>query len=149
MTIPYSPIGFFKTLHKNVAGTPDQPSDAIGMPGNVLVLPEYQGGLQDLVGFSHVILLYHMHEAAPRGTEPRGVFATRSPARPNPIGMSVLRLNAIRDGVVLLENVDVLDGTPVLDIKPYIPDFDVWPAHCPDRTGAGSTPYRSGENAAC
>lgn len=149
MTIPYRPIGFFRTLHKNEAETPEQPSNAIGVPGNVMVLPEYQDGLQDLAGFSHVILLYHMHEAAPRDAEPAGVFATRSPSRPNPIGMSVLRLNAVRGGAVLLENVDVLDGTPVLDIKPYIPDFDVWPAHCPDRNGANSMPHRSGENAAC
>lgn len=96
------------------------------------VFPEYAPGLSDLEGFSHVILIYHFHLAsAPRlrvrpfmdGRE-HGVFATRAPARPNPIGLSVVRLLKVEGNVLYVAEVDVVDGTPLLDIKPYVPQFD-------------------------
>ncbi len=140
MTITYSPIGYFKTPHKDIKGMPIQPTGASGVLGSVEVLPEFRDGLLDLDGFSHVIMLYHLHEVCGHellvtpflDTQEHGIFATRSPKRPNPIGLSIMRLNAVSDDTVFLENVDVLDGTPVIDIKPYVPDFDVWPA---DRVG--------------
>lgn len=140
MTISYRPIGYFRTPHTDIAGMPIQPTGASGVHGCVEVLPEFRGGLLDLEGFSHVIMLYHLHEICGHDlvvtpfldTDSHGIFATRSPKRPNPIGLSVMRLNGVHGGTVLLENVDVLDGTPVIDIKPYVPHFDVWQA---DRIG--------------
>jgi tRNA-Thr(GGU) m(6)t(6)A37 methyltransferase TsaA len=112
--------------------TPIQPVFAEGVQGRAEILPEYAEGLQDLEGFSHIWLLYWFHQAgSPRLTvQPflqdvdHGVFATRAPARPNPIGLSLVRI-VRREGCILhLEDVDVLDGTPLLDIKPYVPRFD-------------------------
>jgi tRNA-Thr(GGU) m(6)t(6)A37 methyltransferase TsaA len=90
--------------------------------------------LADLEGFSNVFVLYHLHEiqgcdltVTPfLDTRRHGIFATRSPKGPNPIGLSVMRLDTVSDDLVILENVDVLDETPVIDIKPYVPDFDIW-----------------------
>lgn len=140
MNIAYNPIGYFTTPHRNINGMPIQPSGDEGVRGSVVILPEYADGLLDLDGFSHVIMLYHLHEI--RGSEllvtpfldicEHGIFATRSPKRPNPIGLSVMRLNAVHGDTVFLENVDVIDRTPVIDIKPYVPDFDVLHA---DRIG--------------
>ena len=134
MTIRFQPIGYFSTPFKSVRGMPIQPTGARGIYGAITILPDYREGLVDLEGFSHVFVLYHLHEI--RGYElivtpfldrrRHGIFATRSPKRPNPIGLSVLRLDAISEDMVILENVDVLDGTPVIDIKPYVPDFDSW-----------------------
>jgi tRNA-Thr(GGU) m(6)t(6)A37 methyltransferase TsaA len=111
---------------------PIQPTGASGVRGRVEVFPEYADGLQDLDGFSHVILLYQFHRS--RGfelrvvpfmdTKVRGVFATRAPKRPNPIGLSVVRLEKIKGRVLHVEGVDALDGTPLLDVKPYVPEFD-------------------------
>jgi tRNA-Thr(GGU) m(6)t(6)A37 methyltransferase TsaA len=89
-------------------------------------------GIKDLEGFTHVILLYHLHRVRRTdltvtpflGWEPRGVFATRAPTRPNPIGLSIVRLIRIEGNRLHLGDVDILDGTPLLDIKPYVPDFD-------------------------
>jgi len=102
---------------------PIQPSAAEGVEGKVILDPALQEGLQDLEGFSHLILLYYFHQAgAPEllvkpflDDKPRGLFATRAPRRPNGIGFSIVKL---------LKNVDILDGTPLLDIKPYVPYFD-------------------------
>lgn len=134
MTIQYQPIGYFTTPFKEMLGMPIQPSGAKGIYGAITILPEYREGLRDLEGFSHVFVLYHLHEI--RGYDlmvtpfldnrRHGVFATRSPKRPNPIGLSVMRLDAISEDMLILENVDVLDQTPVIDIKPYVPDFDIW-----------------------
>jgi len=100
--------------------------------GTVELLGEFQEGLKDLDGFSHIILLYHFHRS--RGfklavvpfldSESRGLFATRAPKRPNAIGLSVVQLDKIEDGILYIRNVDILDGTPLLDIKPYVPEFD-------------------------
>ncbi len=132
MKIEYQPIGVIHSPFGQIEGTPIQPSHAEGVNGTVEVYPEYAEGLSDLDGFSHVILLYHMHESRRYrlkvvpflDTEPRGLFATRAPSRPNPIGLSVVRLVAIKDGQLLIEGVDILDGTPLLDIKPYVDEFD-------------------------
>jgi tRNA-Thr(GGU) m(6)t(6)A37 methyltransferase TsaA len=111
---------------------PIQPTGAIGVRGRVEILPEYQAGLKDIEGFSHLILLYRFHrssgfqlEVVPfLDSQPRGLFATRAPRRPNPIGLSIVRLDAVEDGVLHVQDIDILDGTPLLDIKPYVPVFD-------------------------
>ncbi|NWF91180.1 MAG: tRNA (N6-threonylcarbamoyladenosine(37)-N6)-methyltransferase TrmO [Ignavibacteriaceae bacterium] len=130
--VVYRPIGVIHTPFHAIEGMPIQPRGALGVPGTVDVLPEYHAALADLDGFSHVILLYHFHRVSGvklrvipfLDTVERGVFATRAPVRPNPIGLSVVRLRSILAGTLQVENVDVLDGTPLLDIKPYIPEFD-------------------------
>jgi tRNA-Thr(GGU) m(6)t(6)A37 methyltransferase TsaA len=130
--IECKPIGVIRSPHTRAEDTPIQPVYAQGIHGRVEVFPEYEGGLRDLEGFSHIYLIYEFHEAAtPRlevvpflDTEPRGVFATRAPSRPNALGLSLVRL-VKRDGPVLhIEDVDILDGTPLLDIKPYVHRFD-------------------------
>jgi len=111
---------------------PIQPSGAGGVQGSVEVYPEFREGLSDLDGFSHIILLYCFHRIEDfklrvvpfLDTVTRGLFSTRAPMRPNPIGLSVVRLLGIEDGILRIENVDILDGTPLLDIKPYVPEFD-------------------------
>jgi tRNA-Thr(GGU) m(6)t(6)A37 methyltransferase TsaA len=111
---------------------PIQPSRAKGTRGTVEVLPEYAEGLADLEGFSHIILIYHFHRSTGHrlkvvpflDTEERGVFATRAPSRPNAIGLSLVRLVSVEKNRLSVEGVDILDGTPLLDIKPYVPDFD-------------------------
>ena len=128
----FTPIGTIRSPFTNPKGMPIQPAGAKGAKGSVEVLAAFADGLQDLDGFSHIILLYLFHRS--RGfelkvvpfldTTLRGVFATRAPRRPNPIGLSVVRLERIEGGVLHIEEVDVLDGTPLLDIKPYVPDFD-------------------------
>jgi len=132
MTIMYEPIGVVHSPFTRIEGTPIQPSRADGARGTVEIFPEFAEGLGDLDGFSHIYLLCHLHRSTTwrptvipfLDTEPRGLFATRAPCRPNPIGLSVVRLMGI-DGVTLfIENIDFLDGTPVLDIKPYVGEFD-------------------------
>ena len=132
MKIEFQPIGVIHTPFTVLESMPIQPAGGDGVQGTVDVFEEYRAGLKDLDGFSHIILLYHSHHS--RGfrthvvpfldSQPRGVFATRAPRRPNPIGLSVVRLNRIEGGVVHIENVDILDGTPLIDIKPYVPEFD-------------------------
>ncbi len=132
MEIKYHPIGTIHSPFKDIAGMPIQPSGASGVRGTVEIRPELAAGLKDLEGFSHIILLYHFHqvrearlEVVPfMDVEMRGVFATRAPKRPNPLGLSVVRLVGITGNILEIENVDVLDGTPLLDIKPYVPEFD-------------------------
>lgn len=134
--IEYRPIGVIRTPFESLEGMPIQPAGALSVRGTVNVFPKYAEGLRDLDGFSHVMLLYHFHQArepklvvAPfMDSQPRGVFATRAPARPNPIGLSVVKLLEIEDCTLHVENVDILDGTPLLDIKPYVPEFDDHPA---------------------
>lgn len=126
------PIGIIRSPHTVAEETPIQPVFAQGVAGRAEILPQFVAGLADLDGFSHIWLLHWFHQAgAPRLTvrpylqdAEHGVFATRAPTRPNPIGLSLVRL-VRREGCVLhLEDVDVLDGTPLLDIKPYVPRFD-------------------------
>ena len=111
---------------------PIQPAGAEGVAGTVTVFEEYRAGLRDLDGFSHVVLLYVFHRSEGfklrvvpfMDTVARGLFATRAPRRPNPIGLSVVRLDRVENGLLHVRNVDILDGTPLLDIKPYVPEFD-------------------------
>jgi tRNA-Thr(GGU) m(6)t(6)A37 methyltransferase TsaA len=140
MSIAYSPIGVIHSPFKRIENMPIQPAAAVGVRGTVEVDAEFAGGLRDLDGFSHIILLYHFHRAGQAkltvtpflDTESRGLFATRAPSRPNPIGLSVVKLLRVEGSTLHVENVDILDGTPLLDIKPYVPRFDHWDA---ERTG--------------
>jgi tRNA-Thr(GGU) m(6)t(6)A37 methyltransferase TsaA len=132
MKIEYHPIGIIHSPFTKLSGMPIQPAGAAGVEGTVEVFPKYNDGLKDLEGFSHIIMLYHFHRskgfklhAVPfMDSTPRGIFATRAPKRPNPIGLSVIKLQKIQDNILYVENVDILDGTPLLDIKPYVPEFD-------------------------
>jgi len=132
MTVSYQPIGTIHSPFKGVENVPIQPAAAREIRGTVEVRPEFVAGLQDLQGFSHIILLYHFHRVRQvkltvvpfMDDEPRGVFATRAPSRPNPIGLSIVRLLGIEGNMLQIENVDIVDGTPLLDIKPYVPAFD-------------------------
>ena len=127
-----TPIGTIRTPFDDPAGIPIQPAGARGVEGRIELADEYRAGLKDLDGFSHIILLYHFHRSSGfdphvvpfMDSEPRGVFATRAPRRPNPIGLSIVEVARVEDGVIHVRNVDVLDGTPLIDIKPYVPEFD-------------------------
>lgn len=130
--VRFKPIGVIHTPFETAEGTPIQPAGAGDVRGTVVVNPILASGLTDLDGFSHIILLYLCHRAgAARLTvQPymdaaaHGVFATRAPARPNPIGLSIVRLVRMEDNRIEVSGVDMLDGTPLLDIKPYVPAFD-------------------------
>jgi tRNA-Thr(GGU) m(6)t(6)A37 methyltransferase TsaA len=134
------PIGIIHSPFASPQGMPIQASGAKGIRGTVEVFPEYSEGLEDLDGFSHLHLLYFFHLAKPSALKvkpflddtERGLFATRAPSRPNPIGISVVRLMKVEKHRLHVEDIDVVDGTPLLDIKPYVPEFDVRKA---DRIG--------------
>jgi len=131
-SIIYQPIGIIYTPFSSLQDMPIQPSSARNLRGELVLHPQFTAGLTDLDGFSHIYLIYHFHKT--NGYElivkpflddqPHGVFATRAPKRPNPIGMSIMQLISIEENVLTLENVDILSGTPILDIKPYVPAFD-------------------------
>lgn len=131
--ITYKPIGVIRTPFKEPRGVPIQPKAASGIKGTVEVLPEYAEGLNDIEGFSNIILIYHFHLT--RGfslkVKPylddrlRGVFSTRAPKRPNPIGISVVGLDGVEGERLYVRDVDIVDGTPLLDIKPYVSEFDI------------------------
>ena len=131
MEIVYQPIGIIHSPWTTLAGMPIQPAGAQGVRGRVVLDPAYGEGLRDIEGFSHLILLYHLHRSQGYAltltpfldTVPHGVFATRAPRRPNAIGLSVVRLLAVAGTELEIDNVDILDGTPLLDIKPYVPAF--------------------------
>jgi len=114
---------------------PIQPAGAEGVRGSVLVQKEYRDGLRDLEGFSRIILIYAFHQSKGFSLEvipfldtiPHGIFATRAPRRPNAIGISIVRLIAVNGSELVIDGVDVVDGTPLLDIKPYVPEFDCFP----------------------
>ena len=132
MKIEYKPIGIVRTPFKELKGIPNQPSKSNGVKGIIEVYPQFQEGLKDLYGFSNIILLCHFHKITEfelsvvpsKETEVRGLFATRSPRRPNPIGFSVVQLNDVQENKIMVSDIDILDGTPVLDIKPYFREFD-------------------------
>ncbi len=132
MGIECKAIGIIHTPFHTLEGMPIQPTAAIGVQGTVEVFPEYEEGLQDIDGFSHLILLYHFHQSQGYNlrvvpfmdSQTRGLFATRAPRRPNPIGLSIVRLLKVEESRLYVENIDVLDNTPLLDIKPYVPTFD-------------------------
>ena len=135
MKIEFQQIGIICSPFKNINGMPIQPGGALGVKGSVKVYPEFEQGLKDLDGFSHIILLYNFHLVQESklvvtpfmDSKPRGVFSTRAPKRPNPIGLSIVKLINIERNILYIENVDIIDGTPLLDIKPYVPEFDQHP----------------------
>ena len=120
------PIGVIRTPFATRDGMPRSTSQAVSAVGTVELFEAYRGGLKDLESFSHVIRSkgFRLEVVPPKQTEPRGVFASRSPNRPNPIGLSIVKLDRIEQKVLHIEGVDMLDGTPLLDIKPYIPASD-------------------------
>lgn len=133
MQTTFTAIGTIHTPFTRLEGMPIQPSGARDVKGTIDLEPIYEEGLRDLDGFSHIILLYHFHQS--KGyqltvkpfldTVERGLFSTRAPRRPNPIGLSIVELARIEGPVLHVRGIDVLDGTPLLDIKPWVPTFDV------------------------
>jgi tRNA (adenine37-N6)-methyltransferase len=130
--VTFIPIGVVRTPFATHEGMPIQTVAARGVEGRIELDPAYAAGLADLDGFTHLHLITHLHrsgEASLRvtpylDTSERGIFATRSPKRPNAIGLSLVRLVRIDGPVLYIEEVDLLDGTPLLDMKPYVPPFD-------------------------
>lgn len=130
--INYRPIGIIHSPFKHLEGTPIQAIGGVGEKAEVEIFPEFVAGLRDLDGFSHIMLFYHCHLAKPYKLQitpflddtERGLFATRSPARPNPIGFSIVRLIKIENQTLYVEDIDIVDRTPLLDIKPLVPEFD-------------------------
>ena len=130
--IKYKPIGVIHSPFEEPKGTPIQPAAAKGIKGIVEIFPEYAEGLKDIEGFSHIILLYHFHLSKGSAliakpymdNETHGVFAMRGPSRPNSIGISVVCLVKVEGNMLHILDVDIVDGTPLLDIKPYVPEFD-------------------------
>ena len=130
--ITYTPIGVVHSPFKETKGTPIQAAGSLGIKGTIELNPNYAEGLKDLEGFSHLILLYHFSlvKGYALTVKPflddklHGVFATRSPSRPNSIGISTVRLIKIENNMLYVKDLDIVDGTPLLDIKPYVPQFD-------------------------
>ncbi len=131
-TISFSPIGVIHSEHTLAQQTPAQPVFARDCQGILEIFPPYAAGLKDIEGFSHLYLIYHLHQA---GTPKlvvkpflqdveHGIFATRTPLRPNAIGLSIVELTGINENRLSIRGVDILDGTPILDIKPYTARFD-------------------------
>ncbi len=131
--ITYKPIGIIRSPFRDILGMPIQPAGAKGVKGTIELKSKYAEGLEDLDGFSHIILIYHFHLSKRYSLKVkpfldgqlRGVFATKAPKRPNPIGLSIVRLRKIEGNVLHIEDVDIVAGTPLLDIKPYVPEFDI------------------------
>lgn len=126
------PIGVINSPFNDLEKMPIQPKGAAGVLGKIVVDEEYVDGLSDLSGFSHIYLIYNFHQCQKINLKvipfmdvvERGIFATRSPARPNHIGLSVVKLLEVKENIVTVEGIDVLNGTPLLDIKPYVARFD-------------------------
>ena len=131
MKIEMESIGTIETEFTEIEGMPIQPTGAKGVKGCIVIKDKYADGLKDLEGFSHIHLIYLLHKVEGYMLEVKpfmdnnthGVFATRSPKRPNRIGMSVVKINKVEGNTVFIENVDILNGTPLLDIKPYVPQL--------------------------
>jgi tRNA (adenine37-N6)-methyltransferase len=130
--VTFTPIGVVRSPFANHEGMPIQTVAAPGVSGHIELDPAYEDALADLDGFTHLHLITYLHRTGGVSlrvtpyldTVRRGVFATRSPKRPNPIGLSLVRLVRIEGAVIHIEELDLLDGTPLLDIKPYVPPFD-------------------------
>ena len=136
LTLTVRPIGVIHSPYSVQAGTPIQPTYGGGARGEVLVAPEYAAALDDLEGFERIWLVYWLDRAGTfrprvipyRDDHEHGLFATRSPQRPNPLGLSAVRLLDREGPLLRVAELDILDGTPLLDIKPYVPAFDAYPA---------------------
>lgn len=131
-SITIKPIGIIHTPYKEPKGMPIQGKFKKGVTGVIRLFPGYQAGLKDIDGFSHLILIYHFNRSKEEqllgkpfleDTE-HGIFAIRSPHRPNHISFSIVKLKSVKDNVIIFSEVDILDGTPLLDIKPYVKHFD-------------------------
>jgi len=126
------PIGVIRSPLTAAEGAPIQPRYGQGVEGTVEVFEPFAAGLRDIEGFERIWLVYWFHKAPParmavrpfRDTAERGLFATRAPCRPNPIGISSVRLLAVEGRILRVSEMDILDGTPLLDLKPYVPEFD-------------------------
>lgn len=134
MSITFDPIGLIHSPFQTLEDMPIQPTSQASRPGVVEIFPQYAAGLQDLEGFSHIYLIYHLHRVTQAklqvtpflDTQPRGLFATRAPCRPNPIGLSLVELERVEATRLYIPRLDILDQTPLLDIKPFIPEFESW-----------------------
>lgn len=132
MDIVYKPIGVIRSPFHSLEEMPIQPTSDASEPGIVEIYPEYIDGLKNLEGFSHIYLLYHFHKVHQSkllvtpflDKELRGIFSTRAPSRPNPIGLSLVSIVCLENNLIYVDRVDVLDETPLLDIKPYVPEFE-------------------------
>jgi tRNA (adenine37-N6)-methyltransferase len=132
MDIIYRPIGIIHSPFNNLEDMPIQPTSNTSGSGIVEIFHQFIDGLKDLEGFSHIYLLYHFNKMRQShlivipflDKEPRGIFATRAPSRPNPIGLSLVELIRIENNLIYVERLDVLNETPLLDVKPYVPDFE-------------------------
>ncbi len=132
MEIVLKPLGVIHSPFKTVENMPIQPMAGSQYEAQIEIFPEYRDGLADLEGFSHLYIIFHLNKVEKYklkvipflDTVERGVFATRSPARPNPVGLSLVELISVHGNILNIRGVDMLDGSPVLDIKPYVPDFD-------------------------
>ncbi len=133
--ITFEPIGLVHSPFSEQRGTPIQPACAEGSEGTIEIYPKYAPAVADLAGFDRIWVIFLLHRAGPyrprvvpyRDDTERGLFATRAPSRPNPLGLSAVRLLEAAENVLRVADLDILDGTPVLDIKPYIPAFDAHP----------------------
>lgn len=141
--ITFKPIGIIHSPFKEPVGIPIQPAGAKGIKGNIEIFEEFKEGLKDLDGFSHIVLLFHFHLSKNFNLlvypymedKIRGVFATRAPRRPNQIGMSIVRLEKVEDNILHISNVDIIDGTPLLDIKPFVSKFDCFDINENEKVG--------------
>jgi tRNA-Thr(GGU) m(6)t(6)A37 methyltransferase TsaA len=132
VNVEFRPIGIIHSPYQKLTAMPIQPTSKKAKPATVEVFPMFAKGLKDLDGFSHVYLIYFLHKSGKQrllvrpflDTHLRGVFATRAPVRPNPIGLSLVRVTKFHGNTFEVAALDALDGTPLLDIKPYIPDFE-------------------------
>ena len=131
--ICYKPIGIIHSPFKKSKGTPIQPTASAGTEAEIELFPEFADGLKDLEKFSHIFLIYHFHLSKKAALQVKpfmddrehGIFAIRAPSRPNPIGISVVRITKIENNIIFVKDIDILDGTPLLDIKPYVSEFDI------------------------
>jgi tRNA-Thr(GGU) m(6)t(6)A37 methyltransferase TsaA len=132
MKIYFEPIGIIHSPFKELDGMPIQPTGSQGVEGTLELYAQFVPALRDLDEFSHLYAIYVFHKVSGWNptvvpfldTQERGLFATRAPKRPNPIGLSVLQIVDIKGCQIIVRNLDILDGTPLLDIKPYIPQFE-------------------------
>jgi len=132
MDIIFKPVGVIHSPYKTVENMPIQPSAGKGTEAEIEIFPEFADGLSDIEGFSHIYIIFHLNMVKTPKLKvipflddvERGIFATRSPARPNPIGLSLAEIVAVKNNIITIRGVDMLDGSPVLDIKPFVPDFE-------------------------